>query len=512
MKKKTSKQKGVLAASVLVAGAIVAGGTFAWFTSQDEVVNQLSANNQYNVAITESFKSPRSWIPGQEVEKLVSAVNTGNVDAFVRMSITNSMDLTTLSSTKKRPEALTNSNADNKKENNADVIDYVTLGTGASSSTDVKTGSTSYEADDVTSIQAGGVLAGAWSYAWQDKTWSEITTGEGDKAVSIVGALGTDFKPSANGLYLFKRDQQDIASDTEESSDETTTTRTYTYTGYYYVQNYGKPAGDGTYYALADVLTETEADTTIVDENGYFLAAATTSVCPNVEFLTTETKTVTPVLKYVFANAAYAGDDEVSATPATKAYIQAIYDPDYEDWKNSKADNKPETYTSTNPDNDIIININLSEYADGWDPEENDDPVTVVVADSTKDTWAYFKALDGDTVVPTFYYNKLVAAGATSDNLIDSITLDSSVTTDAYYSFDYNLAIALDSIQVSVDNKNNQNADAVNAAWADDVVATVTTTKNDGDKDNTITAITWTSAPPKNVIVDEQKEVDLDQN
>lgn len=95
-KRKTSKQKGVLAVSVLLAGVIAAGGTFAWFTSQDEVVNQLSASNNYGVAITESFTPPSDWVPGQQVTKAVGAVNTGNVDAFVRLSVGNSLTLTIL--------------------------------------------------------------------------------------------------------------------------------------------------------------------------------------------------------------------------------------------------------------------------------------------------------------------------------------------------------------------------------------------------------------------------------
>ena len=60
------------------------GTTFAWFTSKDEVTNRLSAHADYNVSIVEDFTPPEDWTPGQTVNKPVSAVNTGNVDAFVQ--------------------------------------------------------------------------------------------------------------------------------------------------------------------------------------------------------------------------------------------------------------------------------------------------------------------------------------------------------------------------------------------------------------------------------------------
>lgn len=84
-KKKSAKEKKVLIGSVVVAAAIVAGSTFAWFSSKDEVTNRLTASADYNVSIVEDFQPPKEWIPGQTVNKDVAAVNTGNVDAFVRM-------------------------------------------------------------------------------------------------------------------------------------------------------------------------------------------------------------------------------------------------------------------------------------------------------------------------------------------------------------------------------------------------------------------------------------------
>ncbi len=92
-KRKSSLQRRVLAASVILSLLIVVGGTFAWFTSYDEVVNKLTAVHNYGVSITEDFTAPENWLPGQAVNKDVQAVNTGNVDALVRMALTSRMEV-----------------------------------------------------------------------------------------------------------------------------------------------------------------------------------------------------------------------------------------------------------------------------------------------------------------------------------------------------------------------------------------------------------------------------------
>ena len=93
---KKSKNKKMLVMAVLLALFIVVGGTFAWFTSKDEVTNKLTAQNDYGVSIVEDFTPPGDWTPGQEVNKDVYVTNTGNVDAFVKVALSNSMNLTTV--------------------------------------------------------------------------------------------------------------------------------------------------------------------------------------------------------------------------------------------------------------------------------------------------------------------------------------------------------------------------------------------------------------------------------
>lgn len=190
------KNKKVLVASAILAAMIVASSSFAWFTSKDEVVNRLTAENKYAVTVTEDFTPPSNWIPGQVVKKEAGAINTGNIDAFVKLTLSNEMVLTTYG----EPE----------KFNTANVSKYVTL-----------------SPNEVTSLQAGGRLA--------YKNGEEITKDDKDK--------GTNFKPTAGkaGLYIFERV-------TEYNADGSVK---ITYSGYYF---------DGTdkYYSLAEINHESD--------------------------------------------------------------------------------------------------------------------------------------------------------------------------------------------------------------------------------------------------------------
>lgn len=191
------KSKKVLVASAILAAMIVASSSFAWFTSKDEVVNRLTAENKYAVTVTENFTPPSNWIPGQVVEKEAGAINTGNIDAFVKLTLSNEMALTTYDT----PEAFTAEN----------VGKYVTL-----------------SADEVKSLQAGGRLA--------CKAGANVA--EADKRT------GTGFVPTAGeaGLYIFER----VTAYNDDGS-----VKTLTYSGYYF---------DGTdkYYSLAEINHESD--------------------------------------------------------------------------------------------------------------------------------------------------------------------------------------------------------------------------------------------------------------
>lgn len=209
------KNKKVLVASAILAAMIVASSSFAWFTSKDEVVNRLTAENKYAVTVTEDFTPPSNWIPGQVVKKEAGAINTGNIDAFVKLTLSNEMALTTYDT----PEAFTDEN----------VSKYVTL-----------------SADEVKSLQAGGRLA----------CKAGTTVAEADKRT------GTGFVPTAGeaGLYIFER----VTAYNDDGSVKTLTYSGYYFDGtdkYYSLANITAPAGDVTTFSAEVQTKKTETVT-----------------------------------------------------------------------------------------------------------------------------------------------------------------------------------------------------------------------------------------------------------
>lgn len=200
-KRKSKAQKKILVVSVVLAMLIVVGGTFAWFTSKDEVTNKLTAQNNYGVSIVESFTAPDNWTPGQEVNKDVYAANTGNIDAFVKTAISSAMNLTVAGTPVATDDFST-----------TDVSKLVELSEAAAAGDMV---------DEVQAVQAGGRLV------YKVDT---LLTKESEIAV------GTAYTPDTTGLYVFERS---LGSDKE-------------YAGYYY------DADNGIYYALSSL----EADKT----------------------------------------------------------------------------------------------------------------------------------------------------------------------------------------------------------------------------------------------------------
>lgn len=158
-KNKSAREKRVLIAALISAAVIVGGSTFAWFTSSDEVTNRLTASADYGVAITETFTPPSDWLPGQEILKKVAAVNTGNIDAFVRLDLKHDIQGTA----------------------NGEGVDYVqnVATTGLTALTDA----------EIILLQAGGYLA-----------FSDADDYTGAKAIN-----SHDYTPTKKGLYIFRR-------------------------------------------------------------------------------------------------------------------------------------------------------------------------------------------------------------------------------------------------------------------------------------------------------------------
>lgn len=158
-KNKSAREKRVLIAALISAAVIVGGSTFAWFTSSDEVTNRLTASADYGVAITETFTPPSDWLPGQKILKEVAAVNTGNIDAFVRLDLKHAIQGTA---------------------NGAGVAYAADVAT-----TDLPT----LEDNERILLQAGGYLA-----------YTDAVGVEAGKTVN-----SSSYTPDVKGLYIFRR-------------------------------------------------------------------------------------------------------------------------------------------------------------------------------------------------------------------------------------------------------------------------------------------------------------------
>ncbi len=212
-KAKKTRRK-VLAASCILSALIVAGSSFAWFTSSDEVVNKLSATSDYNVTAYEDFTPPENWTPGQTVKKEVAAINTGNVDAFVKATLSSSLTLTR----KGTPATAVPTTFDST---------YVEL--------------TRQEAQ---TLQAGGRLV--------LKPTNETAGNLSGDLSATEDVSSKDYEPELKGLYLFERRY------TAENGG-TTTIKT-DYVGYFFVP--GTDGAEGTYYAVTVTDKATVDDTT----------------------------------------------------------------------------------------------------------------------------------------------------------------------------------------------------------------------------------------------------------
>ncbi len=100
------KRKIILSALLLALSALLAtGGTLAWFTSETPAVNVITSGNieitlhdsagelllddggRPQFAPVQDFDPVEGVVPGQEIPKFVSVVNTGDNPAYVRVQI-----------------------------------------------------------------------------------------------------------------------------------------------------------------------------------------------------------------------------------------------------------------------------------------------------------------------------------------------------------------------------------------------------------------------------------------
>ena len=89
----------------------------------------------------------------------------------------------------------------------------------------------------------------------------------------------------------------------------------------------------------------------------------------------------------------------------------------------------------------------------------SDNVVCDPTAPTTNDQWQHYPhQLVND--VAEFYYTGMLEGGETSSKLVDSVTLSSKATTDMYKSFDFDINIAMKSVQVAYDENDNITATA----------------------------------------------------
>lgn len=224
-KKQNPKQKRIMVASVLIAATIALGGTFAWLTSKDSVTNRLTASADYGVSIVEDFTPPEDWVPGQAVNKDVGAVNTGNVSAMVKLTLSNYL---TVSYEEATVRAFGN-----------EGVEYVKL-------------SATESENAVLAAQAGGYLVAA--YDSNGNKISDVTLGKvGTKYNVYESGTATNQAPKA-GYYIYR-------------SDDSVMKNSWDYDGFYY---------DGTDYYKIDVDCNTQptygGGDTVTDDNNNGIA------------------------------------------------------------------------------------------------------------------------------------------------------------------------------------------------------------------------------------------------
>ena len=453
---KKKRERRVLIGAMIVAGVITAGSTFAWFTSKDEVTNRLSASASYDVSIAEDFQPPEDWIPGQTINKDVSAVNTGSVDAFVRMwlegemSVMNKLPLassTAVPATVAANLGLNSTSTDEAmyalgfKYYDASKKYYKVLSQTERTNPGLNGSNTNVNDNDyseVKSVQAGGYLvyapAGAeWTYTTEQQT--EITNSDGDQEIvakdKVIGSKnvtsGADatlnveancpidsdtFTPITPGLYIFRRNADLGAANTAD---------TYEFSGYVF---------DGVnYFALCND-TNGKSDYTL--PNG---AVTFTTTSPQAE--PSSYSLVPANIKLYTASETVVENADLtwtydSATPKlTATYYGA---------ENTAVKADPTAANDTA--DDIVIDVKLDNIG------------------TTGQKWTA-KTADGKTT--TFYYTDDVEAGDSTAKLVDSVTLSKDTTQHAFLAFDFDLNVFLESVQVVIDEDGNEKTTPVEA-------------------------------------------------
>ena len=103
-------------------------------------------------------------------------------------------------------------------------------------------------------------------------------------------------------------------------------------------------------------------------------------------------------------------------------------------------------------------------------------------------------SLTSDATKLTFYYNNDLEAGDTTAKLVDNVKLYQGVTNKAYLAFDFDLNVALESVQVTFGEDGTESATALSEWTADSgnwTGATGTATMGTGAAAKEIASVSW---------------------
>lgn len=532
MASKSKARRKVFAASCILAALIVAGSSFAWFTSKDEVTNRLSASADYGVTIAEDFTPPENWVPGQKIDKNVGIVNTGNVDAFVRTWLEGEMRVVKETSTAVEKWDTGNNKftdlASGVLSTALTAVEDTTL-TDLNLNYSVTNGGKTYYLRELTktqndnpdpttpndnnpdaysevmAIQAGGQLVYTTgtkfkytpnqSLAVQDKlhTIQNIvantpytvvvdaasTSAAYNKGINVSGSIITveDIK------YLPSIDSDSFVPATpglyifkrNTALNNTLSSDSMEFTGYQYAASVadetaaGETPGSGVYLALHN------------DENGR-------------SDYTLPSNAVTAT--YSDPAAATPGDGTWSYAPTTNLQLYTA--------ERTTVANSGLTWTYHAPvaattgatptpaeqgyleaaNGDIKINVYLANIKGTAEIAP-----TGTTGKDTNLKYATTGAESWTNLDNVFYYNNDVEEGCTTERFVDSVELDKSVTKDDYLAFDFDLNVKMESVQVTVGEDGKEDLTAAKSEWtAIDQTGTTATYSN-----NEISSITWTN-------------------
>lgn len=85
--KKDKKNKKKLLIVLGISAFTILGGTLAYFTTSDTIVNNFKTA-LYQHSIVEKFESPSDWTPGTTTEKTIKVTNNGSISMAVRATYT----------------------------------------------------------------------------------------------------------------------------------------------------------------------------------------------------------------------------------------------------------------------------------------------------------------------------------------------------------------------------------------------------------------------------------------